>query len=37
MRAVALEVGKVLFNLREAQYKLATEHGRFGPPYARGD
>jgi hypothetical protein len=37
MRAVALEDGKVLFNMREAKYKLATEHGRFGLAYARGD
>jgi hypothetical protein len=37
MRAVTLEDGKMLFNMREAKYKLATEHGRFGPAYARGD
>jgi len=27
-RAVVLEDGKVLFDMREAKYKLATEHGR---------
>ncbi|WP_371417581.1 hypothetical protein [Granulicella sp. S190] len=27
-RAVVLEEGKVLFDMREAKYKLATEHGR---------
>jgi hypothetical protein len=27
-RAVALEDGKVLFDMRQAKYKLATEHGR---------
>jgi hypothetical protein len=27
-RAVVLEDGKVLFDMREARYKLATEHGR---------
>ena len=37
MRAVTLEDGKVLFKMREAKYKLATEHGRLGPAYARGD
>src|SRR5580698_6743354 len=28
-RAVVIEDGKVLFDMREAKYKLATEHGRF--------
>jgi hypothetical protein len=37
MRAVTLEDGKVLFKMREAKYKLAIEHGSFGPAYARGD
>ncbi len=27
-RSVALEDGKILFDMREAKYKLATEHGR---------
>src|SRR5580698_7332387 len=27
-RAVVLEDGKVLFDMREAKYRLATEHGR---------
>jgi hypothetical protein len=36
MRAVTLEDGKVLLNMRP-KYKLATEHGRLGPAYARGD
>ena len=27
-RAVVLEEGKILFDMREAKYKLATEHGR---------
>src|SRR6202021_2506933 len=27
-RAVVLEDGRVLFDMREAKYKLATEHGR---------
>jgi hypothetical protein len=27
-RAVVLEDGKVLFDMRQAKYKLATEHGR---------
>ena len=27
-RTVALEDGKVLFDMREAKYRLATEHGR---------
>src|SRR6202021_3058132 len=27
-RAVVLKDGKVLFDMREAKYKLATEHGR---------
>ena len=27
-RAVVLEDGKILFDMREAKYRLATEHGR---------
>jgi hypothetical protein len=27
-RAVVLEDGKVIFDMREAKYSLATEHGR---------
>lgn len=34
MRAVTLEDGKVLFNMRGARYRLTNEHGRFVPTYA---
>ena len=37
MRAVTLEDGNLLFNMREAKYKLATERGRFGLTCAHGD